>query len=104
MNLGETLRLLSPELLLLFTGLVVLVVDLVWGEEEKKTIWVPTLALIGLALMGICQKWVGLTRGSDEFESKYEDDGGAMGSRRHCCGRARFRRLDHGIRRGSHGV
>ena len=50
MNLGETLRLLSPELLLLFTGLVVLVVDLVWSEEEKKTIWMPTLALIGLGL------------------------------------------------------
>jgi len=48
LNLGETLRLLSPELLLLFTGLVVLVVDFVWSEEEKKTIWVPTLALIGL--------------------------------------------------------
>jgi NADH-quinone oxidoreductase subunit N len=48
LNLGETLRLLSPELLLLFTGLVVLIVDLIWGDEEKKTIWVPTLSLIGL--------------------------------------------------------
>ena len=58
MNLGETLRLLSPELLLLFTGLVVLVVDLVWGEEEKKTIWVPTLALIGLALALAATIWL----------------------------------------------
>ncbi|MGC9334198.1 MAG: NADH-quinone oxidoreductase subunit N, partial [Anaerolineae bacterium] len=48
MNLGETLQLLSPELLLLLTGLVVLCVDLIWRDEEQKTIWVPTLALIGL--------------------------------------------------------
>jgi NADH-quinone oxidoreductase subunit N len=48
LNLGETLQLLSPELLLLLTGLVVLCVDLIWRDEEQKTIWVPTLALIGL--------------------------------------------------------
>jgi proton-translocating NADH-quinone oxidoreductase chain N len=50
LNLGETLKLLSPELLLLLTGLVVLVVDLIWQDEEEKTIWVPGLALAGLAL------------------------------------------------------
>ncbi len=54
MNLGETLRLLSPELLLLLTGLVVLIVDFVWADdpanEEAKGRWVPGLALAGLVL------------------------------------------------------
>jgi NADH-quinone oxidoreductase subunit N len=50
LTLGETLRLLSPELLLLCTGLVVLIVDLAWRDEESKTAWVPGLALAGLAL------------------------------------------------------
>ena len=58
MNLAETLQLLSPELILLLTGLVVLCVDFIWredppseGEEHKwskKTLWVPALALVGL--------------------------------------------------------
>jgi proton-translocating NADH-quinone oxidoreductase chain N len=50
LNLGETLQLLSPELILLLTGLVVLCVDLIWRDEEGKTVRVPALALIGLAL------------------------------------------------------
>jgi NADH-quinone oxidoreductase subunit N len=53
LNLGETLRLLSPELILLFTGLVVLCVDFIWQdrtpEEAKKANWVPGIALVGLA-------------------------------------------------------
>jgi NADH-quinone oxidoreductase subunit N len=49
LTLAETLRLLSPELILLFTGLVVLCVDFIWRDEEKKTLWVPGLALAGLA-------------------------------------------------------
>lgn len=59
MNLGETLRLLSPELILLLTGLVVLIVDLAWGEENKKTLWVPALALTGLgaALVATFALW-----------------------------------------------
>ena len=44
----ETFQLLSPELILLLTGLVVLCVDLAWRDEGKKTIWVPALALAGL--------------------------------------------------------
>jgi NADH-quinone oxidoreductase subunit N len=50
LTLGETLQLLSPELLLLCTGLVVLIVDLAWRDEERKTAWIPALALAGLAL------------------------------------------------------
>jgi proton-translocating NADH-quinone oxidoreductase chain N len=42
------LRLLSPELILLRTGLVVLCVDFVWRDEGKKTLWMPALALVGL--------------------------------------------------------
>ena len=44
----ETFQLLSPELILLLTGLVVLCVDFAWRDEGKKTIWVPALALVGL--------------------------------------------------------
>ena len=47
MNL-ETFQLLSPELILLLTGLVVLGVGFVWRDEEKKTLWVPGLAIAGL--------------------------------------------------------
>jgi len=46
---GNTLRLLSPELLLLFTGLVVLCVDFIWRDQARKTLWMPALALVGLA-------------------------------------------------------
>ena len=63
MSLGETLQLLSPELILLFTGLVVLCVDFIWqgdaSAEEKKTLWVPGLALagLGLALLATILLW-----------------------------------------------
>jgi NADH-quinone oxidoreductase subunit N len=59
LTLGETLRLLSPELILLFTGLVVLCVDLFWRNEERKTLWVPALALVGLgaALLATILLW-----------------------------------------------
>lgn len=59
MTLGETLRLLSPELILLFTGLVVLCVDFIWSNEERKTLWVPALALVGLggALLATILLW-----------------------------------------------
>jgi NADH-quinone oxidoreductase subunit N len=46
---GNTLRLLSPELILLFTGLVVLCVDFIWRDQSRKTLWMPALALVGLA-------------------------------------------------------
>jgi proton-translocating NADH-quinone oxidoreductase chain N len=46
--------LLSPELILLLTGVVVLLVDLIWfheaPDEEEKALWVPGLALAGLVL------------------------------------------------------
>jgi len=62
LNLAETLQLLSPELILLLTGLVVLCVDFIWREEEpgegasggRKALWVPALALIGLAAALVC--------------------------------------------------
>jgi len=53
----ETLKLLSPELILLITGLVVLIVDLIWrvgasdeadSASDAKMIWVPAIALVGL--------------------------------------------------------
>jgi NADH-quinone oxidoreductase subunit N len=64
----ETFQLLSPELILLLTGIVVLVVDLAWRDEASseaeapranKTIWVPALALAGLgaALLATILLW-----------------------------------------------
>jgi len=56
LNLVETLQLLSPELILLVTGIVVLCVDFIWRDDEdhesggdKKANWIPALALVGLA-------------------------------------------------------
>jgi NADH-quinone oxidoreductase subunit N len=50
LNLGETLRLLSPELILLITGVAILVADLVWRNDGRaKAYWLPAIALIGLA-------------------------------------------------------
>ncbi len=59
MNLGETLQLLSPELILLFSGLVVLCLDLIWRDEARKTGWVPALALVGVggALLATLLLW-----------------------------------------------
>jgi proton-translocating NADH-quinone oxidoreductase chain N len=60
----ETFQLLSPELILLLTGLVVLIVDLIWRggasssddasseggapSNDAKTVWIPAIALVGL--------------------------------------------------------
>jgi NADH-quinone oxidoreductase subunit N len=48
----EMFQLLSPELILLLTGLVVLCVDFIWRDDDStrtaKTLWVPALALVGL--------------------------------------------------------
>jgi len=58
LNLVETLQLLSPELILLLTGIVVLIVDLIWLDDapngDKKTVWVPALALVGLGAALVC--------------------------------------------------
>jgi NADH-quinone oxidoreductase subunit N len=62
LNLGETLKLLSPELILLLTGLIVLVVDLIWQDEAttdgKKALWVPGIALVGLAAALVATLWL----------------------------------------------
>ncbi len=66
MNLVETLQLLSPELILLITGIVVLCVDFIWLDDKdhessggKKAIWIPALALVGLvgALVSTLLLW-----------------------------------------------
>jgi proton-translocating NADH-quinone oxidoreductase chain N len=61
------MRLLSPEAILLLTGIVVLCVDFIWREgppdeelsQGKKTLWIPALALIGLggALLATILLW-----------------------------------------------
>jgi proton-translocating NADH-quinone oxidoreductase chain N len=57
MNLPKTLSLLSPELVLLVTGLLVLILDLSWRDQKKP--WLPYVALGGLAanLMVIGVLW-----------------------------------------------
>ncbi len=46
MTVSQILALLSPQLVLLLAGLLVLTLDLVWGEERKG--WLPYVALLGL--------------------------------------------------------
>jgi proton-translocating NADH-quinone oxidoreductase chain N len=61
----ETFQLLSPELILLLTGIVVLCVDFIWRPDPEdsdvgnKTLWVPAIALIGLgaALVATLLLW-----------------------------------------------
>ncbi len=45
MTVSQILGLL-PQLILLLTGLLVLALDLIWGEERKR--WLPYVALLGL--------------------------------------------------------
>ena len=61
----ETFQLLSPELILLLTGIVVLCVDFIWHPDPEgsdlgsKTLWVPAIALVGLgaALVATLLLW-----------------------------------------------
>ena len=48
MTVSQILGLLSPQLVLLLTGLLVLALDLIWGEERKG--WLPYVALLGLVV------------------------------------------------------
>jgi NADH-quinone oxidoreductase subunit N len=71
LTLGEISKLLSPELILLLTGIVVLCVDLIWrpgssdegssegSDDDAKGVWVPALALVGLgaALVATILLW-----------------------------------------------
>ena len=57
MTLSQTLALLSPELVLVIAGLVVLALDLIWRDDKKE--WLPYVALAGLgvALAAIFAQW-----------------------------------------------
>jgi len=52
LTLGQTLWLLSPELVLLATGMLILALDAVRPHQENKR-WLPYVALAGLALSGV---------------------------------------------------
>lgn len=62
MTLAKTLALLSPELVLLAAGLAILLLDMVWRDDEGKKDWLPYLSLIGLAgaLAAVIVVWTGL--------------------------------------------
>ncbi len=47
--LGQTLVLLSPELLLLVAGLLIMGVDALFSQPEEDTSWLPQVTLTGLA-------------------------------------------------------
>lgn len=72
MTLSQTLALLSPELILVVAGLVVLGLDLAWRDEEKKE-WLPYVALAGLggALAAVVALW---GRGGMLFTGTYTVD------------------------------
>jgi NADH-quinone oxidoreductase subunit N len=48
LNLGETLQMLSPELIMLVTGLVVLIVDFAWRDGRNKLAWTQAIAVAGV--------------------------------------------------------
>jgi NADH-quinone oxidoreductase subunit N len=58
LTLSQTLVLLSPELVLVIAGLLVLGLDLIWRDVEKKE-WLPYVALAGLGgtLAAIVALW-----------------------------------------------
>ncbi|MEA3349419.1 MAG: NADH-quinone oxidoreductase subunit N [Chloroflexota bacterium] len=58
MTLSQILALLAPELILAITGLVVLVLDMVWRDEKKKE-WLLYVTLVGLVgtLAAIVTLW-----------------------------------------------
>jgi len=59
LTLSQTLALLSPELVLVVAGLVVLGLDLIWRDDEEKKEWLPYVALAGLGgtLAAIVALW-----------------------------------------------
>jgi NADH:ubiquinone oxidoreductase subunit 2 (subunit N) len=58
LTLGQTIGLLSPELLLLLAGLLVLGLDAIYPHNEEKE-WLPYVALAGLvaALIATIALW-----------------------------------------------
>lgn len=49
LTLGQTIGLLSPEILLLFAGLLILGLDAIFPREEERD-WLPQVALLGLVV------------------------------------------------------
>jgi NADH-quinone oxidoreductase subunit N len=49
LTLGQTVVLLSPELLLLMAGLLILGVDALFSHQEEEKTWLPQVTLVGLA-------------------------------------------------------
>ena len=49
LTLGQTIGLLSPEILLLFAGLLILALDAILPQEEERD-WLPQVALLGLVV------------------------------------------------------
>jgi NADH-quinone oxidoreductase subunit N len=58
LTLGQTIGLLSPEILLLFAGLLILGLDAILPQEEERD-WLPQVALLGLvvALIATFSLW-----------------------------------------------
>jgi proton-translocating NADH-quinone oxidoreductase chain N len=72
--------LLSPELVLLAAGLLVLLLDMVWKDDEGKKNCLPFLALLGLfgALAAVSLMWTRLGDGAPQVAAMLDMDAPAM--------------------------
>lgn len=80
MTLAKTLALLSPELVLLAAGLGILVLDMIWRDDEGKKGWLPYLTLVGLAgaLVAVIITWTRLGGGARQVLAMLDVDAPAM--------------------------
>ncbi|MDH7485174.1 MAG: NADH-quinone oxidoreductase subunit N [Anaerolineae bacterium] len=80
MTLAKTLALLSPELVLLAGGLGILLLDMIWKDDEGKKDWLPYLTLVGLggALAAVIVVWRGLGGGVSALATMLDVDALAM--------------------------
>lgn len=80
MTLAKTLALLSPELILLAAGMFILILDMIWRDDEGKKEWLPYLALVGLggALVAVIVLWARLEGSIPQFVTMLDVDAPAM--------------------------
>ena len=80
MTLAQTLAALSPELVLLGAGLAVLLLDMLWKDNEVNKNCLPALALLGLfgALAAVSLMWSRLSGGAVRVATMLDVDAPAM--------------------------
>jgi proton-translocating NADH-quinone oxidoreductase chain N len=80
LTLAQTLALLSPELVLLAAGLLVLILDMLWKDDEGKKNTLPLVALLGLlgALAAVSITWARLGDGATQVATMLDMDAPTM--------------------------